>query len=206
MKKLFLTSYFTCVARLLPDFAGDCRGKKTVFIPTAGIPEKLPFYIGADLKALKKLGLIVEQLEISTAPKDEIKAKLSGADYIFVSGGNTFFLLQELRRTGADQLIIEQVRSGKLYIGTSAGSAIASGNVEYVKFMDSPHAAPSLNEDYSSLGLVDFSIVPHYNNFPFKKLAAKTVAVYSDQLDLRPLSNHQAITVEGDKVTQIATK
>jgi dipeptidase E len=206
MHKLFLSSYFSCVAKLFPDFAGDCRGKKTVFIPTAGIPEKLPFYIGTDFKALKKLDLVVEQLEVSTAPENEIKDKLSDADYIFVSGGNTFFLLQELRRTGADQLIIEHVKNGKLYIGSSAGSVIASGNVEYIKFMDSPDAAPNLNGDYSSLGLVDFSIVPHYTNFPFKKSAAKTAREYSDKLDLRPISNHQAITVEGDKVTQIATK
>ncbi|WP_252346614.1 Type 1 glutamine amidotransferase-like domain-containing protein, partial [Listeria monocytogenes] len=38
-------------------------------------------------------------------------------DFIYVTGGNTFFLLQELKRTGADKLILEEIAKGKLYIG-----------------------------------------------------------------------------------------
>ena len=65
-------------------------------------------------KALKELGLIVDELEISIASIDEISDKLRRNDYIFVSGGNTFFLLQELKRNGTDKIIIEQINSGKL--------------------------------------------------------------------------------------------
>jgi dipeptidase E len=115
-KKLFLASYFSGVAGLFPDFAGnDCTGKKVVFIPTASIPEKITFYVGADKKALVKLGLIVDELEVSSASPDETADNIAGADYVFVSGGNTFFLLQELKRTEADKLIIEHINRGKLY-------------------------------------------------------------------------------------------
>jgi dipeptidase E len=108
MKKLFLASYFSGVAKLLPEFTGNtCSGKKVVFIPTASIVEKVNFYVGADKKALEKLGLVIDELEISKAAPDEIKTKINNADYIFVEGGNTFFLLQELKRTGTDKLIIE---------------------------------------------------------------------------------------------------
>ncbi len=31
----------------------------------------------------------------------------------YVSGGNTFYLLQELKRTGADLLLLEQIEHGK---------------------------------------------------------------------------------------------
>jgi dipeptidase E len=121
-------------------------------------------------KALEELGLIIDELEISTADVKIIKEKLTTADYIYVEGGNTFFLLQELKRTGTDKLIIEQIKKGKLYIGCSAGAIIASKNIEYVGLMDSPELAPDLNGDYSALGIVDFCIVPHYTNFPGEKI------------------------------------
>ena len=204
---LFLASHFSGVAKLLLDFTGGtCAGKKAVFIPTASIPEKITFYVGADKKSLARLGLIIDELDVSSAPHDEMANKISDADYVFVEGGNTFFLLQELKRSGADKLITEHINKGKLYIGASAGSMVVSKNIEYVKSMDSPAAAPDLNDDFSALAAVDFCVVPHCANFPFKKAAAKIIAAYSDKLDLRPISNNQAITVDGDKIEMITVK
>ncbi|MDR1028446.1 MAG: Type 1 glutamine amidotransferase-like domain-containing protein, partial [Clostridiales Family XIII bacterium] len=142
MKKLFLASHFSAVARLFSDFAGDCSGKKVVFIPTASLREKTAFFVGLDLNALGRLGLIVDKLEVSSASHDEISRKISRADFVFVTGGNTFFLLQELRRSGADKLIVEHIAGGKLYIGASAGSVVVSEDIEYLKYMDNPVVAP----------------------------------------------------------------
>jgi dipeptidase E len=100
MRKLFLASYFSNVSKLFPDFVGDSAGEKVVFIPTASRPEKAKFFVAGDLKALRKLGLVIDELEVSTATQNEMADKIASADYIFVAGGNTFFLLQELRRTG----------------------------------------------------------------------------------------------------------
>ncbi|GHS85040.1 putative peptidase Lmo0363 [Bacteroidia bacterium] len=206
-KKLFLSSYFSGVKNLLPDFTNnECSGKKVVFIPTASVPEKVTFFVGADKKSLAKLGLIIDELEVSTAPYEEITSKISNADYLFVEGGNTFFLLQELKRTGADTLIIEHINKGKLYIGASAGSMIISKDIEYVKFMDNPKAAPDLNGDFSALSVLDFYIVPHCTNFPFKKATEKIVATYSETLDLRLISNNQVIVVNGDKVETLTVE
>jgi dipeptidase E len=201
VKKLFLASYFSGIATLFPDFTDNaCSGKKVVFIPTASVPEKVTFYVGADKKALEKLGLIIDELEVSTASQDEIANKISSADYIFVEGGNTFFLLQELKRTGADKLITEHINNGKPYIGASAGSMIVSKDIEYVKYMDNPAVAEQLNNDFTALSIIDFCIVPHFTNFPFKKAAEKIVNLYSDKLDLRTISNNQAVIVDGDKI------
>jgi dipeptidase E len=200
VKKLFLTSYFPKVAKLFPVFAGgDCAGKKVVFIPTASVVEKAAFYVKADKKALEKLGMIVDDLEVSTAAPDEIKTKLSDADYIFVSGGNTFYLLQEFRRTGADKLIMEHINNGKIYIGSSAGSIIASRDIGYAVHMDSIAPAPDLKGDFSALSVVDFYVVPHCGNFPFKRATAKIIREYSDKLDLRPINNNQVVVVDGNK-------
>ena len=200
MRNLFLTSSFSDVSKLLPDFLGEeCETKTVTFIPTASITEKVKFYVGAAKKAFKKLGIIVDELDISKATGEEITSKLENNDYIYVSGGNTFYLLQELKQTGADQIIIDQIKKGKIYIGESAGSMIMSPNIEYVEIMDDKTIAKSLNTN-DALGVVDVYPVPHHTNFPFKKIVEKIIAEYGSKLDLCPISNKQVIAVKDDSI------
>lgn len=208
MKKLFLTSSFTDVAALLPTTVNeDLQGKRVTFIPTASIPESVTFYVGAGKRALKKLGLIVDELEVTTATTVEIAEKLKANDYIYVTGGNTFFLLQELKRKGADKILIEQINEGKLYIGESAGSIIMAPQIEYVKEMDDCSTAKDL-EDLTALNVVDFYPLPHHTNFPFKKAVEKIIAKYEGDLALYPFSNSQVIFVDSNsgKEVEIITK
>ncbi|MDF2886116.1 MAG: peptidase [Lacrimispora sp.] len=200
MKKLFLASSFMDVADIFADFEKDLNGKTVTFIPTASKMEKVVFYVEEGRKALEKMGLVVEELDISTASTAEITDKIKNNDFIYVTGGNTFFLLQELKRTGADQIITDEVNAGKLYIGESAGAMVASANIEYAKGMDSAKKAPDL-ENFDALGLVEFYTVPHYTNSPFKKSGQKIVDTYSSILNLSPISNNEAILVSGSEIT-----
>ena len=202
MKRLFLCSSFADVANLLIDFANeDLKGKIIAFIPTASLTESIRFYVKTGKKALEKVGMIVEEVEITQFSNEEISSILHKCDYIYITGGNTFFLLQELKRKGVDKIISEQVKSGKLYIGESAGSIIASPDTEYMKNVnfDPIEKAPEL-EDYSSLGLVDFYTIPHYGNFPFKKKGEKVIQLYNEKLQLIPISNKQAIFIEDSNI------
>ena len=202
MSKIFLASSFKDVMNLFADFEKNLKGKTVTFIPTASVVEKVNFYVKAGKQALEKLGLIIDELDISTATIDEINSKLRVNDFIYVTGGNTFYLLQEMKRTGADQIIIEEVSNGKLYIGESAGAVVAASNIEYVKGMDSVKKAPDL-VDYAALGLVDFYVVPHYTNIPFKKIAQKIIDKYSLSLNLSPISNKGAILVNNNEVNTL---
>ena len=200
MRKLFLASSFSEVASLFPKFAGEeIKGKRITFIPTASLVEEVRFYVDDDRKAFEELGIIVEELEITTASPDKISEILNRNDYIFISGGNTFYLLQELRRKGADTLITEQIRAGKLYIGTSAGSIILCPDIEFVKEMDYNHTAPEL-QSFTGLNIVDFYILPHYLDFPFEEITQNIVKKYGKKLDLRPISNKQVITIAGNRI------
>lgn len=207
MKKLFLSSSFKDVATLFLDFADiDLKGKTITFIPTAAVHEKINFYVKSGRKALEQMGLLIDELEISTAPSFEISKKLQENDYIYISGGNTFFLLQELRKTGADKIIEEQIGLGKLYIGESAGSMILSPTIEYVKDMDNYKTATDL-ADFRALNIVNFYPLPHRNSFPFKKIVEKIIFKYESVLQLMPISNSQAILVDGNdvKINEIST-
>jgi dipeptidase E len=199
MKKLFLSSSFQDVTNIFTEFEKDLIGKSVTFIPTASIVETVTFYVTSGKKALEKMGLIVDELEVSTASTDEITSKIKQNDYIYVTGGNTFYLLQELKRTGADRLIIDEVNAGKLYIGESAGAIVTSPNIEYAKGMDSEKEAPDL-DNLDALGLVDFYTLPHHTNQPFKKAAQSIIDTYSATLPLSPISNHDAILVRGNNL------
>ena len=198
-KKLFLSSSFEDVVTLLPEFEKNLVGKKVTFIPTASIVEQVAFFVESGKKALEELGLIVDELELSTATAEEIESKITNNDIIYVTGGNTFFLLQEMIRTGADKLIINEVNSGKLYIGESAGAMILAPNIEYAKDMDDHLTQTPDFTDFKGLGIVEFYPVVHFNSSPFEEAAQKVVHKNS-HLPLEIITNQQAIVVVGNSI------
>lgn len=82
---------------------------------------------------------------------------LLGAEAVFVGGGNTFRLLDTLRRSGLLGLLRERVRGGLAYIGASAGTNIAAPTIRTTN--DMPIVEPA---GFEALGLLPFQVNPHY--------------------------------------------
>lgn len=205
MQRLFLASLFKEVSQIFVDFANEnLVGKTITFIPTAALPDKLDFHIKYSKELLSKMGFIVDELEISTATHLDIENKLKNNDYIYVAGGNTFFLLQEMYRTGAGNLIKTQINAGKTYIGESAGAILVAPDIEYARETDNPLAAPQL-KTFEALNIIDFYPVPHYKDDSLKEAVEIVISKYGTKLPLIPFSNSQAILVMGKK-KQIVSK
>ena len=199
MKKLFLASSFDSVASLLSDFTGeDLMGKKVVFIPTAGKLEENTFYIDADRKALEELGLMVDDLDVSSVSYDEAKERINNTDYLFVCGGNTFFLLQELKRRNIGNLVIDHINNGKPYISTSAGSLIMQKKIINDN-ADRVEDAPDLKNDFSALSIIDFYIYVHYGHNYYGN-DDECIDKYYSNLDLIKINDKQVVTVIGEQV------
>ncbi|WP_066226143.1 dipeptidase PepE [Formosa haliotis] len=79
------------------------------------------------------------------------------AEAIFVGGGNTFVLVNELYKTNSLQALITAVKHGTPYLGTSAGSNICGLTMNTTN--DMPIVYPP---SFKTLGLVPFNINPHY--------------------------------------------
>lgn len=197
MKKLILVSMLCQVTDLVRKVEPELAGKTVTYIPTAGIVEEIDGMIENETNTLQSLGLKVDVLDVSSASYESIVSALTQNDIIFVGGGNTFYLLQELRRSGADKIVAQEVNKGKLYIGESAGAVIACPDIGYCSGMDSPEKAPDLT-DYTGLGLVDFYIVPHIGNEEMGEAAKKAVEEYNSRLDLKIITDRQVIQVDGE--------
>ncbi len=196
-RKLFLASLFKDVSQIFVEFANEkLAGKTVTFIPTAALPDKLDFHIKYSKELLSEMGLIVDELEISTAAHSDIENKLENNDYIYVAGGNTFFLLQEMNRSDAGNIVKKQINAGKLFIGESAGAILLAPDIEYAKDTDHPLAAPLL-KTFEGLNMIDFYPVPHYKNDPLGEAVELVISKYGTKLPLVPFSNSQAILVTG---------
>lgn len=180
----------------------NTESKKILFIPTATNVDEYKKYIYLTQKAFEDFGYEVENFDVSIFSEEIVKEKLSEAKTVFISGGNTFYLLQELKRKNLTSYLKERIENGLLYIGESAGSVIAAPDIEYASIVDDKTLATELN-DYTGLNLVDFYIVPHFEEEPFVESSRNTVELYKDKLDLKLINNKEAILVENNNFTII---
>ena len=88
---------------------------------------------------------------------DDKSAAVNEAKGFFTGGGNTFLLVKTLHEENLMSVLSENVKSGKPYLGTSAGSNIAGMNMKTTN--DMPIVYPP---SFRTLGFVSFNINPHY--------------------------------------------
>ena len=203
LKNMILTSSLYESIELVKKFLDkNTESKKILFIPTAANVEEYKKYMHLTQKAFEDFGYEVENFDVSVFSEEIAKEKLSEAKIVFISGGNTFYLLQELKRKNLITYLKERIENGMLYIGESAGSVIAAPDIEYASVIDDETVATEL-DDYAGLNLVDFYIVPHFEEEPFVESSRNTVELYKDKLDLKLINNKEAILVENNNFTII---
>lgn len=127
--------------------------KRVLFIPYA--LKNYEEYLGFMIKCGYDAGRKLESIHAFKNPK----TALMNAEAIFVGGGNTFRLLNELYKKGLVNIIWQRVLDGMPYIGVSAGSNVACPTIKTTNDMPIVYT-PSL----SALNLVPFQINPHYTD------------------------------------------
>ncbi|WP_353116126.1 Type 1 glutamine amidotransferase-like domain-containing protein [Microbacterium sp.] len=163
-------------------------------------------FASVERQRLTELGCAVVDVSAgSFVDAESFAAALDGVDAVYVAGGNTFLLLDALRRHGAAEVLAARVRAGLPYIGLSAGSIVVGPSVEPAVPMDDRSAAPGLT-DLRGLGLVDTVVIPHADgrleSYP-PALIAGIVAEYADRFPLALLPDDQAFAVEQGELRPI---
>lgn len=204
--ELFLTSSVHAVAHDIAKKVDLSKANKLVFIDTAAEAEKGDkTWLKNDRQALVDAGFIVSDYSITDKSRNQLENDLNGFDYIYLSGGNTSYLLQQSQKSGFISLIKELIQNkGKIYIGTSAGSIIAGP-----KLPDYFSDEEAELENENGYGFVNFTVVPHWDSEDFKEryLGERLKIVYKeDQVPLLLLTDNQYVHVQNNQMKIIDVK
>src|SRR5690606_38126284 len=86
------------------------------------------------------------------------------SDVIYLAGGNTFYFLDSLRKSGMIRHLRKVAREGGVLAGLSAGALILTPNIRLAQV---PRFDADENEvglrDLTGLGLTPFEFSPHYS-------------------------------------------
>ncbi|MCD8484331.1 peptidase E [Candidatus Woesebacteria bacterium] len=207
MKQLFLTSSVHAVAHDLVKHIDTSVQNNLVFITTAAEPEAGTdlTWLENDRQALVDAGFTVTDYTITEKTRAQLETDLAPYDCIYMSGGNTFYLLEQAQKSGYVTLITELVAEGKTYIGTSAGSIIAGNRCpDYLLEENEIYEL----ENQNGFGLVNFTILPHWGSRAFKEKYLSNrleIAYQYDQVPLIILTDRQYIHVQDDHFQIIDT-
>ncbi len=100
--------------------------------------------------------------------------ELGAFDAVFVSGGDSAVLCREMVRTGFDEVLKRAINDGLVYVGISAGSMYAAGNLD------------------NGLHIILNPIIPHWNGQKATEITDSSAEIY--------LSDGQALYVESDVI------
>lgn len=79
---------------------------------------------------------------------------------MYMLGGNTFYLLDIIRKTNFDIDIKNFINSGKIYVGSSSGSGILGNSIDVALGYDDNNVNMT---DFTGLKIVNGLIIPHSN-------------------------------------------
>jgi dipeptidase E len=165
-------------------------------------------YVAAVKERLGKMGIDV----IAPSPEGITAETLQNVGGVFVGGGHTYTLLHKLQQTGGLEAIREAVENGLPYMGSSAGTVIASPTIKTTNDMPGP-----ANDviDLKSMGLVDIQINPHYMDDAMHDPAhqgetrdtrLQEVCKFNPGKAILGLYEGQAVRVRGDKTEILTSK
>ena len=154
-----------------PYFIGSIKKKilKISFIPTSN--EEAPEYYD---EFIDRVGMYCyanfSLINLEKGLNDTEKQELFESDLIYISGGNTFDLLYNLRKNDLITELKNYAEEGGCLAGHSAGGIVLTENINTAAFPPEDCDSNDVGiENYNSMSLVNFEFFPHYENLSFYK-------------------------------------
>ena len=143
------SGYLDHAAKEIREFLGTI--KRVLFVPFA--LHDRDAYAQQARERFEKMGYQLDSIHEAAFPKRAVEE----TDAIFIGGGNTFRLLNNLYELDLIEPIRRRVSEGMLYMGSSAGAVVSAPSIKTTN--DMPIVEPP---SFESLGLVSFQINAHY--------------------------------------------
>lgn len=173
---------------------------KIGFVPVASVTDDEKLYVQESKIELSKLGIKeISDINFSSADREICP----GLDALYVCGGNTFHLMNEINRTNFAEVLKQFINSDKFYLGVSAGTIIVTPSIEIAAVEPADK-----NEDgvtnFSGLGVVDFEISPHVPEIvPYANVEKYAL---NRKNKIYAISDMTAIKIQGDNLEVIGEK
>ena len=138
----------------------EIKDKKMLYITTAsdGENDSDKSWMDDEYKTILNLGF--EEKNIYEYKIGQKEININNFDVIYMMGGNTFYLMDMIRKNNFDEVIKKAIDNGIIYIGSSAGSIILGNSVKYAL----PFDENNVNlKDFNGLRIIDGIIIPHAN-------------------------------------------
>jgi dipeptidase E len=155
-------------------------------------------YVEEYRQAMLNEDIYFEEFDISNKTEKEILKFFSDKNVVQVLGGNVFYLLKHIRKSGFDKILKGLLTNGLCYVGCSAGSYLMCPTIEVAGWNSAKNKYGVT--DFTALGYVPFLIKCHYTEDIKEKVLEKAVNL---KYPLRILRNDQAFLVEGEIITFI---
>lgn len=174
----------------------DPKEIKVAFIPTAADPYEDKWFIRATIDEVNEMRMKLVLIDLKGENEQGLKEKLAECDVIYVGGGNTFYLLDWVRKSGFNRAIKDLLNQGKVYIGGSAGSVLVGPDISIASWGPSGDKNEVSLKDLSSLSLVPFTVLPHFTEEEREIIESKM-----GELDypIIAITNDQAVLIDGKR-------
>jgi dipeptidase E len=188
------------ILKILPRPANQIN---VAYITTASKTEPDKTYVEKDRKLLEEAGFNIEEIDIEGQSQKALYKLLQNINLIYVQGGNTFHLLKAIRESGFDEVILDSIAQGKIYIGVSAGSIICGPTIETSGWKGTwPDKNKVGLKDITALNIVPFNLFVHFA--PKWRSSIKHEAGKSNY-PVRILTDKQGFLVQNKKITLVGT-
>jgi dipeptidase E len=188
--KLYLSSFqLGNDPGILAAIVGD-KNKNAAVIANAadgGDSARRQQYVEQQIVALHELGFKAEELDLRDYfdTTKNLEKALTKYGVLWVLGGNSFILRRAMVQSNFDTAAQELIDTDQLvYAGFSAGSCAVTKDLHGLELVDDPNVVPDGYRGeivWQGMGLVDFSIAPHYRSDHPESAAVEQVVDYFKQ-------------------------
>ena len=184
------------IAKKLPK---NPKEYNVAFITTAAEAKQVDhFWVRNEKDKFIELGFAVDEFSITDMETKEIENKFKNKQIIYFTGGSTYWLMNQLIKTGADK-IIKGMSDEIIFIGSSAGSKIFGQRIDLCTKVDDVIKPDEVRKE--GLKMIDFTIIPHWGSDYFKERFEKGFdQIWTEGLKLLPITNQQYIWIKDGKV------
>ncbi|MBU1203129.1 peptidase E [Patescibacteria group bacterium] len=175
---------------------------KWAYITTAGNDVPDDSYLVRTKAALDNKTWDYHEYDISGKSDNEISEFLKDKDAIFMQGGNTYYLLKQIRQSNFKEALKKFLADGKVYVGTSAGSYIMCPDTDMMNWKDSSRFNKNGITDLTAFGFVPFQVFCHLNRHQEQEKEIKKYASLSPY-KVYFLNDGEGLLVEDSQVIKL---